>query len=229
MGIFDLNFNPFKSTDGGNDFFSGLWTSRSEDAYKDFFSGGWKEPKNWLNPGGVMANPAQQLADPGNFFTSEEHENWLDGKVSDRTSMSALIAGMAYGGGALASGMGGGEGVAGTGLESLAGGSSTYTGGFADSLQGLGGGSSPISDGGGGGMFDFLSSENGMDYLDLMSNLFGNQSQQEPQTNNSFPSYNSNYLNQERERMELERKYMEEVERKRLEEFEQNLYDIFDL
>jgi len=98
----DLNFNPFESTDDDNDFFSGFWTDRSEDAYKDFFSdGGWKDWKNWVNPGGVVANPAQQIADPGNFFTSEEHENWLNGEgVSDRTKMSAVVAGAAYGGGA---------------------------------------------------------------------------------------------------------------------------------
>ena len=73
MGIFDLNFNPFKSTDKESDFFSGIWTGRSEKAYKDFFGGGWKKPKNWVNPGGVVANPAQQIADPGNFsFFFEE-------------------------------------------------------------------------------------------------------------------------------------------------------------
>jgi len=110
MGIFDLNFNPFKSTDDSGDFFSGLWTGRSEKAYKDFLGGGWKKPKEWINPGGVMANPAQQIADPGNFFTKEEHENWLKGDVSDRTKMSALVAGAAYGGGALMSAYGGGGG-----------------------------------------------------------------------------------------------------------------------
>ena len=97
-----LNWNPFKSTDESDDFFAGLWTDRSKNAYKDFFSGGgWKDLKNWINPGGVMANPAQQIADPGNFFTSKEHEKWVDeGKVSDRTLMSALIAGTIYGGAA---------------------------------------------------------------------------------------------------------------------------------
>lgn len=143
-----------KEEDQGDKFFAPLWTDRTENAYKGFFSeGGWKKPKEWFNPGGVMANPAQQIADPGNFFTTGEQENWVtDGEVSDRTLASAAAAALAYGGGSAISGMmgggssggggaaaGGGEIMAGTGDVAQVGGGgagSSWTSGIKDFLGG---------------------------------------------------------------------------------------------
>ena len=165
MSIFDLNYNPFESTDEGDDFFAGLWSDRTENAYSDFFKGGgWKDWKEWINPGGVMANPAQQLADPGNFFTADEHKSWFgegdpegpngSSGMSDRTSVSAIVAGLIYGGSALASSYGGeaagagGEIEAGTGLVS--------TGG--EELAGAGG-------------------SGGFDFMDMLGSGMGGDSQ----------------------------------------------------
>lgn len=125
-----MNFNlenlfQIGGSEEKNQFFAPIWSDRTEKAYSDFFKdGGWKKPKNWVNPGGVMANPAQQLADPGDFFTTKEHENWINkGKVSDRTLASAVVAALAYGGGTAASAWGGGGagagGGAGGGLEGI--------------------------------------------------------------------------------------------------------------
>lgn len=79
------------------DFAEMPWTDRTEDEYARFFRGDYST-RDYLNPGGVMANPAQQIADPGNYFTRQEHDKWVDeGKVSDRTLASALVAGTVYG------------------------------------------------------------------------------------------------------------------------------------
>lgn len=129
--------NLFKSKDEKGQFFAPLWSSRSTDEWKKFLKGDYKW-HDYLNPGGVLANPAQQIADPGNFFTSQEHENWVTkGKVSDRTLASAAIAGAAYGGGSLLSGLG----AAGGGSASGVGSASGNSGSWLSSLAGEGGGS----------------------------------------------------------------------------------------
>lgn len=129
-GPFSLMFNPFHSMHGGqtdsqgnfteagkHDFFSPLWSSRTTDEWKRFLHGDYRWDDYLLNPGSVIANPAGQLADPGNFFSGDWYRNDLrKGKIGDRTAMSALIAGLIYGGssaGSLFSGAG--EGASGTG------------------------------------------------------------------------------------------------------------------
>jgi len=150
MSLGSLNFNPFNGMGSEDDFFANLWSDRTENAYKDFFGGGWKDPKEWVNPGGVMANPAQQIADPGNFFTKEEHQNWLNGEgMSDRTVASALAAFLLYNGaGALSAGGNTagntvGNTVSKTGVANKAGaaGSSSFAGGLGSTAaKGFAGG-----------------------------------------------------------------------------------------
>jgi hypothetical protein len=132
MGLFNnfapgnLNFNPFESMHGGetdangeytergkNDFFAPIWSDRTKNEWSKFLKGDYTL-KDYLSPGGVLANPAQQIADPGNFFTTTEHENWFNGEgMSSRTQMSAIIAALIYGGAALGAGSGAaGEGGA---------------------------------------------------------------------------------------------------------------------
>lgn len=102
MIIGNLNFNPRKGMGGEENFFEKPWSDRTGDAWKDFFNKGWRRSDTYLNPGGVIANPGQQLVDYGNFFDKEFFSNALDGDFSDRTVASALVAALSYfGGGAL--------------------------------------------------------------------------------------------------------------------------------
>lgn len=79
------------------DFAAMPWTDRTGDEWTKFLKGDYTW-RDYINPGGVVANPAQQIADPGNFFTAQEFDKNVDeGKVSDRTLASALVAGSVYG------------------------------------------------------------------------------------------------------------------------------------
>lgn len=145
-----LNFNPFNGMQGGygegdnkQDFFAPIWSDRTGDEWGRFLHGDYKWDDYLINPGSVIANPAGQIADPGNFFSGDWYRNELkQGNLGDRTTASAIIAGLIYGGstalGAMGSGgsgaaggsAGGGTGVssatAGTGVgEAAAGGTGT--------------------------------------------------------------------------------------------------------
>ena len=117
--IFDnLNFNPRKGMGGEENFFEEPWSDRTGDAWKDFFNKGWRRSDTYLNPGGVIANPAQQITDPGNFFDQEFFSNAIKGDFSDRTIASALVAALAYFGGGALIGKGGAS-AGGTGASSM--------------------------------------------------------------------------------------------------------------
>ena len=137
MAIFGLNFNPFKSAQGGEvDQSTGKLTQRGK---TDFFASpfdfsnsisNWKSAlsgdiswKDFIDPGSVINNPAQKIADPGEFFTGNK---LTEGEFGKRGRASAILAALLYGGGAMA-GAGGGEaggevGAAAAGGEAGAGG-----------------------------------------------------------------------------------------------------------
>lgn len=95
-------------TEEGEGFAAALWGEESEKEYERFFAGEYDFYDYFLNPGSVIANPAQQLADPGQFFTGSEGRRWKEGEgVSERTVESAKIAATVAGGALL-----GGEGAA---------------------------------------------------------------------------------------------------------------------
>jgi len=121
--MFGLNFDPFESSHGGErdatgnltqrgkeDFFAPMFDfSESIDSWKRFLDGdiSWRD---FVDPGSVINNPAQKIADPGEFFTGNKLTRDEFGK---RGRASAAIAALIYGGiGAPGLLSGGGEGLA---------------------------------------------------------------------------------------------------------------------
>lgn len=151
--MFGLNFDPFESSHGGErdatgnltqrgkeDFFAPMFDfSESIDSWKRFLDGdiSWRD---FVDPGSVINNPLQKVADPGEFFTGNKLTRDEFGK---RGRASAAIAALIYGGiGAPGLLSGGGEGLASGAGSAGEGGASQLLGaeggsnlGFANQLE----------------------------------------------------------------------------------------------
>jgi hypothetical protein len=106
MEIFGINFNPFSSAHGGErdaqgnitergkkDFFAPfLDFSESIDSWKKFAKGdiSWRD---FVDPGSVINNPLQKIADPGEFFTGNK---LTEGDFGKRGRASAALAALSY-------------------------------------------------------------------------------------------------------------------------------------
>lgn len=127
MNIFGINFNPFSSAHGGERDEQGNITERGK---KDFFApfldlsesiDSWKKLakgdiswRDFVDPGSVINNPLQKVADPGEFFTGNK---LTEGDFGKRGRASAAVAALSYLG-AGAPGLSGGTsaGVSGSGV-----------------------------------------------------------------------------------------------------------------
>ena len=106
--LFGLNFNPFDSAHGGEKDAEGNLTARGK---KDFFASAydfsdsiqnWKDFlhgdiswRDFVDPGSVINNPAQKIADPGEFFTGNK---LTEGDFGKRGRASAAVAALIYAG-----------------------------------------------------------------------------------------------------------------------------------